>query len=86
MAGLLGGRRRPEEKSEADRQKMIAYKQTFGSAQGREVLIDLMNRYYVLTSHNGKKREEGQRSVVLDIMTRANVDMVQFDKLLKGEI
>ena len=79
-------RRRLEDKAEDDRQKMILYEKLFSSSDGHEVLLDLMNRFHVLNSHGGDNLKEGQRSVVLDIMARASVDLVQFDKLLKGEI
>lgn len=80
------GRRRSSEKAEADRQKILSYKKVFGSEEGREVLFDLINRYHVLNSHGGDPLKEGQRTVVLDILSRCNIDMVQFDKLLKGEL
>jgi hypothetical protein len=74
-----------EEKAKADREKIIQYKRVFGSDEGRKVLFDLMNRYHVLNTHNGDHIKEGQRSVVIDILGRCNVDMIQFDKMLKGE-
>jgi len=90
-------RKRPEDKSEADRQKIIAFKQTFGTDLGREVLFDLLNKYHVLnpvrtrdlTGHLSQFElgiQEGQRTVVLDILSKCQIDMAQFDRLLKGEI
>jgi len=79
-------RKRPADKSEADRQKVINYKKFFSSEDGKDVIIDLMDKYYILHSHDGSIFSEGQRSVVLYILKQANMDMVMFDKLLKGEI
>jgi hypothetical protein len=79
-------RKRPEDKAAADRQLMVFYKKIFGGEEGQSVLIDLMNRYWVLNSHGGDAGKEGERRVVLDIMARANIDLAKFDKLLKGEI
>lgn len=78
-------RKRLEDKAEDDRQQILLYKQVFGSAEGRVVLMDLMNRYRVLNPCKGEL-EEGGRRVVLDIMARANMNMVEFDNLLKGAI
>lgn len=83
---LLRRSKTPEEKISADRQKIISYKKFFGTDEGREVLFDLMNRYHILNGHGGDMHKEGQRSVVLEIMRLANIDLAQFDKLLKGEI
>ncbi len=86
-------RKRLEDKSADDRQKIIEYKKFFSSEEGKSILFDLMNRYYVLNPlpTDGRTefqvaRAEGQRTVVIDILTRCNVDMAQFDKLLKGEL
>ena len=74
-----------EEKGSAQREKILAYKRLFATADGKEVLCDLINRFHILASHGGEPMKEGQRSVVLEIMKNCNVDMVQFDKMLKGE-
>lgn len=72
-------------KRESFRDLVIAYKQMFGTPQGRMVLFDLMNRYHVLNHHNGDALKEGQRSVVLDVMKKCNISVEQLDELLKGE-
>lgn len=72
-------------RSDNQRDLMVAYKQTFSSGQGREVLLDLMNRFHILQSHNGDLHKEGQRSVVLDILNRCHINLEEYDKLLKGE-
>lgn len=89
MAGFLPGSQKragSAEKIEADRQLMIAFKSTFSTDHGRAVLRNIMEKYFVLAPHNGDPYKEGQRSVVLDIMFRANVNMAEFEKLLRGEI
>lgn len=68
------------------REKVIAYKKVFGGDDGREVFFDLMNKFHVLNSHGGDAYKEGQRSVVLWIMSQAHCDLAQLDKLLKGEV
>lgn len=72
------------------RQKLINYKKFFGEPHGREVMLDLMNRFHVLAGNPGVDaisiaRAEGQREVVLYLLSRANVSMEQLDKILKGE-
>lgn len=69
------------------RDKIITYKKLFrGSKEGMEVLFDLMNKYHMLNAHDGKEFAEGQRSVVLYILKQCNVNIEEFDKLLKGEL
>jgi len=68
------------------RQRIIQYKRTFGSPEGKAVLFDLMNKFHVLNAHKGDPYAEGQRSVVLWIMSQSNINLEAFDKLLKGEI
>lgn len=80
-----------ERNASEQRQKLISYKKFFGEPHMREVMLDLMNKYYVLTKLPETTdlitlaRAEGKREVVLDLLTRANVSMEQLDKLLKGE-
>jgi hypothetical protein len=85
-------RKLEEEKICSDqRQKAISYKKFFGEDHHKAVMLDLMNRYFVLTplprlaSGEVDPVAEGQRSVVLDLLSRANVSMEQLDKILKGE-
>ena len=76
---------------EAQRQKAINFKKYFGSDDGREVMLDIMNKYYVLSPlprlADGHVDEvaEGQREVVLYILNRANVTMEDLDRILKGD-
>ena len=79
---ILGKRREPQEQ----RDLIIAYKRVFGTPEGRQVLFDLMNRYHVLNTHRGDPLLEGQRSVVLEVLGKCNINLAEFDRLLKGEI
>lgn len=79
-------RKKSGDKSTDDRQRVLLYKKVFSSPEGKEVLIDLMNRNYVLNPTLGELRREGRREAILEILATTNVDMVQFDKLLKGEL
>lgn len=72
------------------RQKAINYKKFFGEEHGRAVMLDLMNKYHVLTPIDDPDPrlaafKEGQRSVILDLLARANLSIEQLDKILKGE-
>lgn len=73
-------------KAVEQRDKIIAYKKTFGSTEGKTVLFDLINRYHVLNSHKGDPFAEGQRSVVLEILHQRGVNLEEFNKLLEGEL
>ena len=64
---------------------LIAYKSTFSSPHGKQVLFDLLSRYHVLNEHDGDPLKEGQRSVVLHILRQLHVNLEEFDKMLKGE-
>lgn len=76
---------------EEQRQRAINYKKYFGEDHGKAVMFDLMNKYHVLSplprllDGSVDPVAEGQRSVVLDLLVRANVNMEQLDRLLKGE-
>lgn len=72
-------------KQQEQREKIIAYKRTFGTPEGKTVLFDLMNKYHVLNGHKGDIHKEGERSVVLGIMYMCNINMEEFDRLMKGE-
>lgn len=75
--------RRKESSEQRDR--IIAYKNVFSSPNGKTVLFDLMNRFHILNAHSGDAFKEGQRSVVLAIMSQCNINLEDFDKILKGE-
>jgi hypothetical protein len=76
---------------EDQRQKAICFKQFFGTEQGREVMTDLMNKYYILNPLPETEdalalaRAEGKRDVVLYLLGRARVDLADLDRILKGE-
>lgn len=65
------------------RDLVIAYKNLFNGVQGKAVLFDLLNRYHMLNSHGGDMFKEGQRSVCLDILHKANINVADIDRLLK---
>jgi len=67
------------------RERVINFKRTFATPEGKGVLFDLMNRYHLLNSHDGDPYKEGQRSVVLFIMAQTNINIQTLDQLLKGE-
>lgn len=73
-------------KQREQRERILTFKKVFGGPDGKEILYDLMNRYHLLNSHKGDAYSEGQRSVVLYILSQTNINMEAFDKLLKGEI
>ena len=79
-------RKRSQDKAETDRQRILNFKKVFGTEEGKEVLFDILNRYHVLNGHKGDVHSEGQRSVALYILSQCHVDLVQFEKLLRGEL
>ena len=61
---------------EIEKQRRLDYGWTFGTAQGKNVLTDLANRYNMFAVHNTRDPIEmafleGQRSVILDIIATA---------------
>lgn len=82
---IFGKKRGEEAEGQHHRDLIIAYKKTFSSPHGKEVLFDLMNRYHVLNSHKGDVLAEGARSVVLGILGNCKISLVEFDQMLKGE-
>lgn len=67
------------------RERILQYRRVFGSEEGQMILRDLMNNFHILNSHKGDMFKEGQRSVVLHILNQNNVDINEYDKLIKGE-
>ena len=67
------------------RDRIIQYKKVFSSQDGKEVLFDLMNKNFILYSHKGDAFSEGRRAAVLDILSMCNINLSEFDRLLKGE-
>jgi len=82
-----------EDKATRDRQKIIDYKNAFGTESGRAVLMDLMNKFFFLsgTMPTGYSATEwslvdkGRRMVVEHILANSNMDLARFDKLLRGD-
>lgn len=72
------------------KKKMLDYKAVFASDEGRAVLYDMMNAHHflkpALTSKNDPIEaafNEGQRNVILRILTYVNMDVEQIDTLIK---
>lgn len=82
---MLFKRRDDAEAAELLRQLSILYKQTFGTEQGRQVLLDLMDRFHILNTHKGDTFAEGQRSAILHIMNMTNLNLKSLNELAKGE-
>jgi predicted DNA-binding ArsR family transcriptional regulator len=82
---MFGKRKQYAEAQDAQRNRIILYKRVFGSPEGKEVLVDLMDRFYIVQEHDGSPGREGQRSVVLHIMRQAGMDLAAFDNLWRGE-
>lgn len=90
----IGKRRAEADKTkqlEDQRQRIISFKKFFGTDEGREVMSDLINRYYLLnglpktTSEIELARAAGAHDVVCYLLGRANVRMEELDRILKGE-
>lgn len=65
------------------------YKEVFASEAGQIVLADLVKRYRVLRPFPMNKRNagdlefcEGQRQVVIDLLTKMNYDLNKLNELL----
>ena len=69
----------------AQRQKIILYKKVFNSRDGKEVLLDLINRNYVLQTTGGDDLKEGRRAAVLDILHLTKISLKSFDELLTNK-
>ncbi len=75
---------------EAQRQKIITYKQFFESPNGRVVLIDLMDRFSLAFSLKAdpsfsSDRVLGRNDVIAYILNQTEMPMDQFDKIVKGD-
>ena len=75
-----------EQVAAAQREEILQYKRAFGTEDGKFVFMDLCNRFHVLNTHKGDAFAEGQRSVVLLILEKCNMNMELFDQLLKGDL
>lgn len=73
------------------RELAIAYKRTFNTPHGKQVLLDLMRQAHALgpTYVRGDSHhtafQEGERNLVSFIFTRLNVDMEKLAQFAKGE-
>lgn len=66
--------------------KIVAYKKTFSTTEGREVLLDMMNVHNVFDStfdidNSQMCRKEGERNVVLRLMTILKITPSQMQDL-----
>lgn len=77
--------KRNKDRDSFERDRIIAYKNVFGSIEGKEVLFDLMERHFILDSTGGDPIKEGRRVVVLDILKKCNINLADFERLLKGD-
>lgn len=78
---IFGGK-----KAQEQRERIISYKRVFGTPEGKAVLLDLMDRNYVLDEHGADPIKEGRRAVVLEIIADCRINLAEFDKLLKGDL
>ena len=80
-----------EERNNVLRQKIISFKKFFGTDEGREVMLDLMNKFYILNplpvemSEFERGRAEGKRDTVLYMLSLSNTDMARLDKIMRGD-
>ena len=80
-----------EKNLQEQRQKLIDYKKYFGEPHGRTVMLDLMNKFNIMTPlpKSGDPlelaRAEGNREVVLYLLRCANTNIEQLDKIMRGE-
>lgn len=81
------GRKKSQEltQEQQQRDRIVIYKRVFGSQDGKAVLYDILNRSFVLSTHKGDPFSEGKRSLALDILHHCNINMAEFDKILKGD-
>lgn len=74
-----------KKRAQEQRDRIVAYKRVFGADGGRDVLYDLMNRFHILNPHDGSPGKEGERRVVLHILQQLNINLAEFDRMLKSE-
>lgn len=84
---MIFGKSKVDKEAEIEqRNRIIAYKRVFGGEEGRSVLFHILNRNFVLNSHKGDAFSEGRRAAALDILTMCNINIEQFDAMLKGDL
>lgn len=69
--------------------KLKDYQRTFSSEHGKRVLYDLMNEHYFLKSSFSPNPQEmafkeGQKNVILRIMTTLKLDIEKLNEKVKG--
>lgn len=72
--------------SEQIKSNIVQYQKVFGSVEGKSVLSDLMLNNHVLLGTFDKDPmvmafREGQRSVIMDILSKLNIDPIKFAKM-----
>jgi hypothetical protein len=78
-----------EKRAVQARGRVVDYKRTFASEQGKRVLHDLiathfvMNATYTKGDPMGMAFKEGQRQVVLRIMTMMKMDPEEVERVIK---
>ncbi len=85
----IWNRVRGEHKPTEDRQRLINYKNTFGTEFGREVFRDLLLRYYInpiFPEGEMGQRAIGAHGVVADIIKRVGMPIEEFERLLRGDV
>lgn len=77
-------------RSERKFAQLADYKKTFGSEQGKRVLYDLMNSHFIMGPTNPRGSDpyemafnEGQRYVLLRIMTMLKVSPERMNQLIE---
>lgn len=71
--------------------RIIDYQYTFGTEQGKRVLLDLMRAHHILSPSyiNNDPHEtsfrEGERNVILRILGIVNIDNAKLKELMKEE-
>lgn len=71
--------------------RIADYKNVFGSAQGRRVLEDLCRNHFIFGTSFVKgdqyesARREGERLVILRILTLLKTDLVKLEKIIEEE-
>lgn len=71
--------------------KISDYKNVFGSAQGKRVLEDMCRNHFMFTTTNVKGdhiesiRREGERLVVLRILSHLKLNLSKLEKLIEEE-
>ncbi len=82
---IFGKKKQDAEALTLQRDRIIRFKRVFGTQEGKEVLCDILNRAHILESHGGDSLKEGERSLALYILQNCNINLAEFDRLLKGD-